>query len=152
MSLKQKIEAAFVDTLRNTSELDTAVVKFYTGQENQRTPRGLPCVTVDASGSREEPLNTGNFKYRVLVGVWGSADQALEDDPLPEELHAENVRACQRALNIPQRDLAALLSTGAGDFHCFGVVRQGQVPHEPDRRAFVDFFSYEVTVCEVTFV
>ncbi len=150
MSLKQKIEAAFIDTLRNTSDLATGF-HYYSGQENQRTPRELPCITIDASGGREEPLGTGNFKYRVLVGVFGSADQALEEDELPEELHAANVQACQRALNIKPRDLAAVLSTGAGDFHCFGVVRQGQIGHEPDRRAFVDFFSYEVTCCEVTF-
>src|SRR5262245_49628680 len=151
MSLKQKIEAAFIDVLQNTSELPNEV-RFYGGQENQRRARTLPCVTIDAQGGREEPLNTGNYRYRVLVGVWGSADQALETDPLPEELHAANVEACQRALNIPPKALAALLSTGAGDFHCHGVVRQGQQAHAPDGRAFVDFFAYDVAVCEHTFV
>jgi hypothetical protein len=160
MSLKAKTELAVLSViLTQASGLPSPVVinpladeevgfALLPGQTHGKIVRQTPCCTVNASGSREEPLHTGNFKFRVLVGIWGSADKSTDTDPDPAEVHAANVKAITDVMDIDRKTLCPLLSNAVGQFHCFGKVAQGQVAHEPEKRTFVDLFSYELTVCE----
>jgi hypothetical protein len=160
VSLKQKTELAVLSViLSNATGLPAPVVispladeecgfALLPGQTHGKIVRQTPCCTVNASGSREEPVHTGNFKFRVLVGIWGSADKAAEADPDPAVLHAANVKAITDVMDLDRQTLCPLLSAAVEQFHCFGKVSQGQIAHEPEKRTFVDLFSYELTVCE----
>jgi hypothetical protein len=150
VSLQSKTENAFLTYLKGpTIGLPAPpLFNFYPSQTNNKNPRIPPAVTADCALIREYPIHTGNFKARIVLAVWHTADKTLLTDPNPEDEHAAQVSLVAAAMGHAWQTLCPLLSAAVAGFSCLSLQRTGEVPHEPDVRNFVTTMSFEATVCE----
>jgi hypothetical protein len=151
MSLKRKTEQAF-------KSLVSAAGIAYGGQVNlgqegidgETGTRTLPCVCINAQERGDACLERdgstlGLKRVLVQVAVMDSVDvsDTIAD---PEASHAANVDKVTDAIQIDT--LAPDLAAAVADFGVVAAMPVDPPEPEPNARAFVTWFAWEVIACE----